>query len=216
VDKTQRLDDLFRRWEFEHRHRKGEFRRDGIFDESRYSTADPKLLFIVKEPNVSGAQVFDGGPESRDTLHHDSTLSLYKWTFGIFNCFPLYEDIPRDPVTMLDTLARTAFMYLRKTARGTVIRPEEFEERAFRDRAFILEQIEIIAPDVIVGCVRDFRLWSKIFGNDIVFRQAYDTALFRFKEMKVIDFFHPAYHISSAALYSLLQNVYNSQPFREL
>jgi hypothetical protein len=59
-------------------------------------------------------------------------------------------------------------------------------------------------------------LWGKIFGPGLDAKTAYGVRVFRYKTMKVIDFFHPAYRIAGAALYSLFQNVYRSKTFREL
>jgi hypothetical protein len=216
MDKTARLDDLFHRWFAESGSPRSRFHDDGIMNEEAYATAYPKLLFVAREPNRTGAQMLDVHTGRASKVHLESVVKIYEWAYGIGNGFPCYEDIPRGEEDMLAVIATLAFMHLRKTAEGGIVRPEEFEAQAVRDKQFIVEQIEIIAPDIVIGGIGDFGLWGKILGIEVDARTTYGIRVFRYKTMKVIDFFHPAYHIIGAALYSLLQNVFTSKVFRDL
>ena len=214
--KKELLEDLFRRWVFETGAVRSRFHEDGIFDEEAYAAADPKLLFVAREPNRTGAQVFDTAARNRSHIHLESATRIYEWAYGVFNGFPEFEAVPRAPSDFPPVLSKIAFMHLVKTTEGGVTVPEGFARRLERDRKFILDQIDIIAPDVVVGGLGDFELWGRIFGPGLDVKTTYGTRVFRHREMKVIDFYHPAYRISGAALYSLFQNVFRSKTFREL
>ena len=88
---TNKLNELFKRWQEKHPEYEGKFTKDGINDESIYNEQKPKLLFIEKEKNdpeqsPRGFPRVVGCPQTRKKICW-ATESV-EWSYWIFNGLP--------------------------------------------------------------------------------------------------------------------------------
>lgn len=126
-----------------------EFSRDGIIDESLFNKADRRILFILRETNK-----FPGG-DLREFLSQTVQWQIWRnvgrWACGISNEFPDYSECDTHQ-NVCEAIRQTAIMNLKKITGGSWSDLDEINETAHRDRKFILREVEIIDPEVIVAC----------------------------------------------------------------
>ena len=210
-----KLEDLFRQWEEEMPDYKGHFVKDGVIDEQLYLAQKTKVLFIAKEPNNPKQEQGDFakwfGEEVRYTFAH----RLAEWSYGILNDFPHYSEACEYEAKHL-ALKSVAFLNLKKTGGGGTSNPEVIKEHTIRNAEFIYKQIEIINPHIIIGGIGSTSLWHEFLGEFKKTQSGYDIWVFRYKNIKVVDFYHPSNRYPKAMSYSLLQNVIESKVFSGL
>lgn len=82
---------------------------------------------------------------------------------------------------------------------------------------FILKEIGIINPDIIVACISFAEhLIEDIFGKVAFKNSGYNVTVGRYNNSRIINFYHPSSRNVPAAMYSLLQNVVQSEVFKHL
>lgn len=216
MTKTQKLDLLFEKWQKVFPENQGKFKYDGIIDEDNFERQKVKLLFIGKEANDEQQNEGDYRSWWKEVVKYQFSIRLSEWAFGILNSFPPIESISESQDSRKEILSSIAFMNLKKTGGGNTADVNNLKEIVIRERAFILDEIEIIKPDIIIGSIGDVNLWQLIFRNDGFEESGYDVKIFRIKKMKIINFYHPSYRVPRAMSYSLLKNVYSSEKFNSL
>ncbi|MBA7541762.1 hypothetical protein ES705_34078 [subsurface metagenome] len=87
---------------------------------------------------------------------------------------------------------------------------------AKRDFEFIHQEIVIIEPQIIITGLSWGSLRKVVFPNIKWQSSGYEIDIGKYKQAKVIDFYHPSSRNAPAASYSLLQNVIESQEFQRL
>ena len=128
---------------------------DGILNPDLYSSCGIKVLWILKEAwfKDSWRIMQDEGVYKK--IGGSATLQPIAYVMhSIFNGFPSYQEMEyiRDNPEIAESLRRIAFINAKKTIGGTRSNDKEVWDHYLLAKAQILEQIEAIAPDVIVGC----------------------------------------------------------------
>ena len=209
-----RMDELFEEW----KQRMGEEAErmclDGIVCEENYESADPKLLFIAKEPNHPEGPGFDFREAFCKEVRYAFSIRLCEWAYGIWNGFPPLSVV--DEVDRLEVMRSISFMNLKKVGGTGSADYERIRSITDRDKDLLRRQIEIIDPDVIIGGVGNSCLWSLLFPGIVLQNCGFDIPVARVGNVKVIDFYHPSYRVPRAMSYSLLGRVFQSDGFRRL
>jgi hypothetical protein len=225
VTKTDKLNELFDRWERERPEYQGIFVRDGIINEIEYDKAPHKILFIAKEANHDDAPT---AGDFRDWwnnrgLHGHFCLHIAEWSFGILNEFPPFEDVHWDHKQDWESRYRSslqsiAFMDVKKSGGGSRSNHHTVYNSIINNLDFLHEQIEIINPNIIINCLVDITLTNALFDvkNEQWKKSGYIRSLFNWRGVRVIDFYHPSGRTVPAASYSLLQNIVRSKAFQQL
>ena len=216
---TEKLNELFKKWEDHIEEYQGKFVRDGIINEDEWVKTNPKVLFIAKEANQYGNQTT--GDFRVDWKNNDSNYPfayrIAEWSFGILNNFPVFNNIsPKSPYYH-ELLQKISFLNIKKTggignSNGVII-GQHFD----RNQKFLLKEIELINPDIIILSLSfNTYIREKIFGDIEWQPSGYDINVARWKNARLIDFYHPSSRNGPGASYSLLQNVVQSKVFRGL
>lgn len=93
-------------------------------------------------------------------------------------------------------------------------------EHLEKNLVFLHRQIEIIAPDIIITGISWSKLRNELFPESELEKKwrksGYGVDIAKYKNAKVIDFYHPSARIPPSASYSLLQNIIHAKQFQEL
>lgn len=215
MSRTEQLDRLFERWAPQYGGEAHQFHRDGIIDEGLYDRASRKVLFIAKEANNPNGDGFDFRSWWQDDLKWRFSLRLEQWAEGILHDFPPFDDLRGNGTVALHS---TAFLNLKKTGGRSSAEFAAVLDHVTRYKQQILDQIEIIEPEIIVGCVSWWPIWEALFGKDITKARTTieDLYVFRWGSATVIDFYHPSNRYPSSMQYALLSRIVRSERFQNL
>lgn len=213
---TERLNKLFNAWEKEYPI--GTFCRDGIINESYFTEAKKKILFITKEPNDPSQSQWDFREVyNREISPYPFCYRITEWSYGILNEFkqPI-EDVWKNKDHAHLCLKSIAMMNIKKSGGKGYSNINDMLEYSMRDIDFIREEIKIIDPEIIIlgtswKKLRNFLLDKKDWSHS-----GYYVAIGRYDKAKVIDFYHPSSRNAPSAAYSLLQNIIKSAAFKKL
>ncbi len=214
--KTEQLDSLFDEWEQIIPEYKGKFVRDGIINEQFYQTPTPKILFIMKELNNPKQKEFDFREWWKEKIKYAFSHRIAEWSYGLLNKFPEYKEIRSNKNAAHNAIQHIAFMNIKKTGGGGNSELNRMLEQVKINFYFLHRQIEIIEPDIIITGISWKKLRNRLFPDVKWQESGYDIAIGKFKNSKVIDFYHPSSRISPATLYNLLKNVIASDNFKSL
>ena len=205
------VEDIWARWAL-HYERMGidpaRICRDGILNPEAYRQAPVKVLFIMKEVND-----WKGG-DLRDLLadgpKYQMWHSVARWAAGVLGCFPRYETIDNYN-SMKGALRQVATLNLKKTSGGSWADSSVINAYAFLDRDLLLDQIEAIAPQVIVACgTFDSLVWLlelKLDPDSPKSKPARDEK----RRMWVVPFRHPA-RVNNSETYDELKGLFCKLP----
>jgi hypothetical protein len=195
------LDTLFDKWELDCR---SEFQRDGIVDEEKYRAAPWKILFLSKEANNIIEDMREQARDAARRLVRFGThgyaywRTLARWSYAILNGFAPFNLVKQNYADSA-ALLRVAIMNLKKTPGGGKARPKQIEEFATQNRDYIIREIEMVSPQIIIcggvgrvlkGVVNSSESWLKT-SNDLKY--------FHWQGTPVLDYYHPAYHFLPAS-----------------
>ena len=177
---------------------------DGITDYNEFSNVNPKILWILKEPNQNGA------PHADDLRNfHLDVRRYHNWkktyqlmmrtTYAILNNCS-FEEIP--PVEKIyDILKKIAVINIKKIGGNSSSYQTEINKTYSQNRTMILEQIESISPDIIINGSRVWNLFQDLPGedwesvenfnvkhvNEKIYVHAYHTCQTKINQRKYID-----------------------------
>jgi len=169
------INELFEMWKKSRKFKY--FVSDGVIDPEVYFSNNVKVLFITKEANDGD----DGGDYNLCTeiLKHENykpfIRHMIQWTWAINENFP--EEINFCDEIKNKYLRSFAVLNLKKIGGGSISKNHNILQYANRDKDFIIKEIEIIDPDVIIGLI-SCPILSIIDINP---------------KIKYIEFYHPAY-----------------------
>jgi len=132
---------IFGRW----KERRPNLIRDGVINTVEYSSSNPKLLFLLKEPNSNESNwtLIDFIKRGAQSSTWDN---ITRWIFGIRN---LKKDIPWNDLSEVSSdqrkqlLNAVAVMNLKKTPGGGVTSEKELERFTSEDRDYLIDQFSL-------------------------------------------------------------------------
>lgn len=131
--------------------------KDGIVDYETYVQANRKVLFVMKEVNQ-----WDGG-DLREMLRKGPRYQMWhtvaRWAAGILRGFPPFDEIDKYEV-LVESIRSIATINLKKTSGEASADMSVINAFALMDRQLLLDQIQMINPDIIVaGGTFDSLIW---------------------------------------------------------
>lgn len=215
--KTEKLNQLFEKWEQSIPGYKGKFVKDGILNEPLYDLAPVKVLYLMKEPNNPEQKPGDFREWWKDEIHYKFTYRLAEWSYGILNNFPPYDDVWADVKAAHQALLHTSLMNIKKIGGAGSSKYSEIDSHLTQCHEYIQKQIEITDPEIIIlGMSFWTELRDKLFPDTKWSSSGFGIEVGKFKRAKLIDYYHPSSMTPPSASYSLLQNIIKSEKFRLL
>lgn len=179
------LDELFDLWRKKEGHEF--FCIDGFIDEDTYKEQEKRVLFIAKESNVSKGtdkdffwlqSVANRKSDSKILSRRISIMANAYFDYN-FSCV----------IKSLDNLQKIAYMNINKSGGSSRTNTTKLWEYANYHKDYILKEIEIIKPELIVCCSKlVYEIISDILGTKI-------------NDHKVIEVYHPSYFFISDKKY---------------
>lgn len=144
--------ELFSVWKSEQQY--SSFISDGVFDEECYNRQDIKLLFVLKEANWENRteDLCKYLLSEESSTYWKTWNNIARWTKAILDGGDYPEHVSRADKTFW--LKKTAFLNLKKIGGGSKAKDKEIQEYAVRDKKYLLQQIELYQPDIIICCGR--------------------------------------------------------------
>lgn len=209
-------DALLARWaaEVQARMPDATFAFDGIVSLEHWASAPRKVLFVLRETNdFPGSDVraaIRRSAEKRTGWRRRFVLRrVGRWAHGLLNyngeAPPLAEAIAAQFTAPLSV----AYMNLKKTTGGAAINPVEMEDWVKSYADHIRQQIESVAPDLVVLCGTYKLLRAHVFPN--IQRVAHRAHVAQ--GLPLINANHPAARKGNQYLYSqVLDAFHHAQP----
>ena len=213
---TKKLNKLFDIWVQRFPKYKDTFVADGVIDEKVFNRQNLKILFIAKEPNDPEQEGGDFREWWQEEVKYSFSHRICEWAYGILNDFPPIEELPYDNDLRVRVMRSIAFMNLKKNGGGANADHESIQSVLENERELILEEISIIKPELIIGCIGRSKLWNILFPGIKFLNSGFDIKVARLGPYKFIDFYHPSYRVPRAMSYCLLGRVFNSDLFKGL
>lgn len=200
MTKAEKLEDFKLR--LENYYDDGDIVTDGIVDLERFETERIKILWILKEPYGSGA--FDYSPYINDFEYQQPfPTSGRMWrniihiTFSILNGCETWEEIDdcdKDE-KVFNILRSLALINLKKTPGETKSYFREMDNHFNNvSREYILEQIELIAPDIIICGGTFHHIYKHLY--DTQFTSNDYAAGYKDNKRLIVRAHHPSYVMS--------------------
>lgn len=144
----ERHDALLTRWSTRSRR----IFRDGPVDDGSYWQQPRRIVYLLKEVNVSDGE---GGWDLATFLleaERGYTWNMIAyWTYGLLNGLPSWVDVPdADQEFRRRWLRRVAVINLNKSGGGASTHGSRLQEIAERDADLLKEQLALLDPSVIV------------------------------------------------------------------
>ncbi|MCG6140659.1 hypothetical protein [Leptospira mtsangambouensis] len=219
MTKTERLNELFIEWESSYPKYKDRFVSDGIINESEFEKTNPKILVIAKESNNPKQLKEDYRVYWANEIKYRFSHRIAEWSYGILNDFPELNNLtPKESElkTKLSMIHKIAFMNLKKIGGGSTTIESDLKEYIEEDKAFILREIEIINPDIIVGGIGNHSFWRILFPEIEMISSESGRFIAKVGKMKIISFYHPSSWLTKAEIYLLLKKIFKSDSFTNL
>lgn len=215
-NKTEQLNLLFNEWEIKVPEYKAKLVKDGIINEELYQVASRKILFITKEPNNPNQEPGDFRDWLKKEIYYSFSYRIAEWSYGILNNFPKYDEIWRRRGLAHKAIQHIALINIKKSGGGGNADYNRMMEHLKLNFNLLHRQIEIIDPEIVIIGTSWNQLRDGLFPQ-IEWRQSgYDIMIGKYKNLKIIDYYHPSSRTPPAASYSLLQNIITSNEFLTL
>lgn len=214
MNKTAQLNALFEEWQLAMKDELGGFVADGIIDEQLFEQANRKILFITKEPNNPTQKAGDFREWWQQPLEGGFSMRIAEWAHGLLYDFPVFDSISDEQ--RHKAIGSIAFMNLKKVGGGGSAEGSTISEHTKKYHNYLLREIDIIQPDIIITGISGMPLREALFGKLSWKASGYGIQIAKFNGARVIDFYHPSSRNAPAAAYCLLERVVKSSAFQEL
>jgi len=191
---------------------------DGILVEAKWTLANPKILFLLKESTrKSGWTHIAGSPV--DTRKGDNPRfwpRVLVWKHAV-TCASLSQAVPPLP-KLSDTkewkdnngvLDEIAYVNICKRLGDTISDNRIIRKVAEENRKTLSKQINDIGPD-IVFCCYTFKPYCAIYNELGIIREI-SQGVYVHEQRIVIDFFHPSNRRRDEDLYNQLASILSNQ-----
>lgn len=190
------------------------FVNDGILNHEKYELAKPKLCFLCKEANYKGKNDISIMEWYNDGGFGHFSNRISQWAAGIHHDFPPIEDLNQEQ--LMEALHRSAVVNIKKTGGGGKADDGNIMQHAIQYRELLHEQLSEIAPHIIVMGLSVPSVRNAAFPELKWKSSGYYCDVAIWKNIKLIDFYHPSSRNAPSASYSLLQNIINSEAFKQM
>ncbi len=201
---------LLKKWKETPSHKKNVFISDGIIDLEKWGS-HKKILLILKEAYGS-----DEDWSLTETIKNEWKGPKYKVWWTVSYWLYLLNKTTKDFVPLfpkdneikecVEFLLSSAILNIKKSNGKSSSENDDLKKYVTSDKDFILKQIELINPDIILcGNTGQF-LFPEIFSecNKIENTQWF----YRWKERMIIDYWHPANQYPDELCYYALGQLY--------
>jgi len=191
--------------------------RGGVVCEQIYISGKLRLVFILKDPGVTGPwSWFQEMSEQIKSIKNRGTFDghagwqktarpLGIWSYAIHHNFPTYKQT-NDNKKAAEGLMYPGMTNLKKTpGKSNRSNRHEVEKEARRTSRLLRQELNVMDPDIIICCGRHwvYDLVTDILGfpeenhHILASREKFSYSLGRLKHKKlrkviIIDFYHPA------------------------
>jgi len=195
MTKTEALNKLFDCWQQKVNAEGERFSADGIVEDEKYSNARWRCLFLLKEPNDHGddirehARIAASNPGHR-IRQYLTWGNLARWSYGLLHDFAEFDAIEN----AWESLLEVAVMNLKKTPGLAAANSASLAAFARHpgNRDFIIEELRIIEPQVIICCGRPvWELLREVVGENLTNDVGNDC--FTHDGIPILAHYHPAY-----------------------
>lgn len=212
--------DLFSRWQSHTGY--DPFFRDGVLSNEAWSTATPKVLFLLKE-SYGDWHGIEGPINIYNGKNRKFWWNIVRWKYLINHLvnhneiadFPKKEDLPE--VSMKDGfLDDIAYVNVKKSIGTSKSNNNEIQNYARKDKAFLAEQIDAINPDIIL-CGSTFWSYHVVYDGNNTMQQVSDRVHVH-GDRVVLDYYHPGYFSAKGGelgLYNMLASIVSTLPAKE-
>ncbi len=210
------------------------FHKDGVIHEGSWRKAEPRVCFLMKEPN-NPSQTEDGqGFDFRDwwrdePIKYRFPSRIAEWSRGMLEGFPPYDELwsTNDGRDIQEVRKQIALVNVKKTGGGGTSEYHSFMQEALgapddvqaqdRSAARVLKQLDIIDPQVIVLGLSWPGLIERLFKKEVEWKPTgHGINVGNWKGRRLIDFYHPSIQGAPTAYYYLLEKVWRSEAFKSL
>ncbi|MHC1731969.1 MAG: hypothetical protein AB9888_08090 [Bacteroidales bacterium] len=218
---TQELKDLMAKWLKKPEHVNEIFNYDGIVNEDEWNKEDnKKILFFLKEAHHGKRRNEDFNKEEGNNsydlvgeLNSNNPWGMWKkvavWTAAINNTnengTQKYSKTDIGEVEH-DLIKSISVLNVKKSKGYTTSEHHELEVYTKTDNVEIEREIEIIKPKIIV-CGNNCSLLSFIY-EDIDQEKLHEDHYLLYKDMIILDYYHPANQYPNFVNYYALAGIY--------
>jgi hypothetical protein len=147
---------------------------DGIVSEDEFNIITPKILWILKESNITDPSIFKNGWWGLNDYLREDVTAYPKWksTWGlvmeisdaiIHNAQNWNDEVPLiDKLKEEAIIKKIAVINIKKTAGDATSDQGEINSFYKKDKDIILAQIQAISPDIVINCSRVVELFDDI------------------------------------------------------
>jgi len=144
------------------------FSSDGVIREEDFIRQARRVLFVLMEPNSLNTNYL--GRDLREVWREPLDERPFNWNLGLWTQVLLSERSTYGPLSArlaYSEFQRVAIMNLKKQGGGGSAGKSLIRAHAWRDRAFIRRQVDLIAPDVVVcGSWYGYNLFHQVSRDD--------------------------------------------------
>ncbi len=201
-------------------YKEGQYIIDGIINEELYDVTkkDGKaILFIGKEVNYKGGGTWKLRDWWNEGVSKNFGLRLGEWAYGLLKGFPEYSlayDYRKEAIKSI------AFININKKIDGGSSTNDTKIANLLKTntglKEMLLKQIDILNPDIIIGCGIKKIIWGRLFGIDQWLDTGYVKEVSCWKSSRIINFYHPSNRFPSVMNYCLLEKITKSKTFINL
>jgi hypothetical protein len=210
-----RVDKLLNRWEANYPGML--FVRDGIINEAEWHKAPKRVVFLLKENNCGPRSFSSMYPEFKNDLRRMCNeikpwREIGQWAHCLL-CAPQEPSFTDADGHHEKGCRQVAIINLKKTAGGNSSSNAEIKRYALEDKEFLVNQLKLLKPDVVVCCGKGFvfPLAQRLFQDAAHAIEAAATThgkVFLGLKTAWVDFVHPSMRRSQREKYSWLQELF--------
>lgn len=173
MSKTEELKRLFDEWQH-HKQDPADFYGDGILDENEWEKVSPKILYVLKEVDETSDIVYSITNMLAETVKADkwdkgftpTWANVIRWTHGLTESVTAYHPVMHDFISLKRVLLKCATLNLKKTRGRAAAVADQVGQAAGDDKDWIMREIAVIDPDIIICCgTFDIVKW-RVFHKD--------------------------------------------------
>lgn len=173
---------------------------DGVINPYSYYDANPKILWVLKEPNSKDKEDWKYQDFFKYTWYkHGNTMSIRRivfTTYGLFNMINHLEELPQwSDINYQKEVKKMAIINIKKTPGAENVEDSVISAAYTENRDLIKEQIELFNPEVVIfGGTFRFFPWEDIPGATRETKQTLNnSAYYPTANRLYISTSHPSY-----------------------